>query len=255
MTNEPGDGRQLMRRAQNLAIGFADTGLSQAEEMLRRVSPEGRAQARRERLARARRRNRLIARLALAVLASLVALVALAQVIAPVLSVLAAAAIMVALTLLVLSRAAAQEPGRVALTDAALTRLPAETSAWLAGQRTALPAPAVRLADVLDRRLDELAPQLARLDPREPAADAVRKLVATELPGLVEGWRAVPPSLRAVPQAGGRTPNAQLLDGLRLIDDELARMTEQLSRGALDEVATQGRYLELKYRGDGDLGG
>lgn len=244
-----------MQRAQKVAMGLADTGLSQAEEMLRRVSPEGRAQAQRERLARARRRNRILARLALAALVSLILLVLLAQLVIPAISILAAVAVMVLLTTLVLSRAGTLEHGRVALSDAQLKMLAGEASAWLAGQRRALPAPAARLTDVLDRRLDELAPQLVRLDPGEPAADAVRKLVATELPDLVEGWRTVPPSLRAVPQANGRTPNEQLIDGLALIDGELARMTEQLSRGALDEVATQSRYLELKYRGEAGFSG
>jgi hypothetical protein len=40
-----------------------------------------------------------------------------------------------------------------------------------------------------------------------------------------------------------------------VIDAEVTRMTEQLARGAFDEVATQRRYLELKYDGAGSLGG
>jgi hypothetical protein len=246
---------QIMQRAQKVAIGSVDTGLSQAEEMLRRVSPEGRAQARRERLARAGRRNQLLARLALVALASLGVLIVLAQMVSPAISISAAAAVMVLLTILVLSRAGTLKHGREALSDAPLKTLPSDASAWLAAQRRALPAPAVRLADGLERRLDELAPQLARLDPVEPAANAVKKLVATELPALIEGWRAVPASLRSAPQANGRSPDEQLVDGFALIDEELARMTEQLSRGALDEVATQGRYLELKYGGEAGLRG
>lgn len=240
----------MLRRAQKLAVGFADTGLSHAEEMLRRLSPEGREQARRERAARARRRNRLLARLAFAALASLFVLVLVAQLTVPGIAILAAVATMVLLTALVLTQARPRAPGREALVESQLPGLPAEASVWLAAQRRALPTPAVRLTDMLTRRLDELAPQLERLDPREPAADAVRKLIASELPALVEGWRGVPLSLRGVPQASGRTPDRQLVNGLELIDAELARMTEQLARGALDEVATQGRYLELKYRGE-----
>jgi len=240
----------MMRRAHKLALGFADTGLTQAEEMLRRVSPEGRAQARRERAARNRRRNRLLGQLVLALLASLLVMAMLGEVVSPAIAMVAAASAMVLLTMLIASRARPRAPGREALVGADLSALPAEASVWLAAQRRALPAPALQLTDTLSRRLDELAPQLARLDRREPAGDAVRKLIATELPGLVEGWRGVPVSLRGVPQADGRTPNAQLVEGLQLIDEEVARMTEQLARGALDEVATQGRYLELKYRGD-----
>ena len=257
MTNDGGqsDGNELVRRAHRLAVGFADTGLTQAEEMLRRVSPEGRAQARRERAARARRRNRLLAQLAFAALASLLVLASLSQVIAPAVSVVIAAAVMLALSMLIVARTRPRSPGREALVGVDLAALPTEVSMWMAAQRRSLPAPAVQLTDTLGRRLDDLAPQLARLDPREPAADAVRKLISVELPGLVEGWRGVPLSLRGVPQTDGRTPNALLVEGLALIDAEVSRMTEQLARGALDEVATQGRYLELKYRGDGGLNG
>lgn len=257
MTTESGrgDGEQMIRRAHKLALGFADTGLTQAEEMLRRVSPEGRVQARRERAARARRRNRVLVQLALAALASLLVLAVLAQVVVPAFAIVAATITMVLLTMLIASRARPGSPGREALVGADLSALPGEASVWLAAQRRALPAPALQLTETLTRRLDDLAPQLARLDAREPAAHAVRKLIATELPSLVEGWRGVPLSLRGTPQANGRTPNGQLVNGLQLIDDEVARMTEQLARGALDEVATQGRYLELKYRGDSDLNG
>ena len=43
-----GQGDEIVRRARGVAAGFADVGLTQAEELLRRLSPEGRAQARRE---------------------------------------------------------------------------------------------------------------------------------------------------------------------------------------------------------------
>lgn len=247
---EPTDVEQLVGRAQRLAIGLADTGLTQAEEMLRRVSPEGRAQARREREARRRRQQREMGQFVLVLLPAilLVYLLAMAGLDGPVPAlVVLVSALMLAIHL---SRRRRSTVGAspTALPAVELQRLPAEATAWLDTQRRALPAPALPLADALGHRLAELEPQLARLAPEEPAADAIRKLVATELPALVEGWRGVPPSLRSRPQADGRTPDAQLADGLRLIDGEVARMTEQLARGALDEVATQGRYLELKYR-------
>jgi hypothetical protein len=239
------------RNASAIAAGSAGVGLSQAEEMLRRVSPEGRAQARRERLAQTERRNKLLARLALVALASLATLIIVGQFASFTVAVAAAGAVLVISATVILLRSKPKRQSRGVIAKANLAELPGEVGAWLAGQRRALPAAAVRLTDALDRRLDELGPQLSRLSPAEPAAEAVRKLVATELPALVEGWRGVPPSLRAVPQANGRTPNDQLLGGLRLVDEELERMTRQLARGALDEVATQGRYLELKYRPEG----
>lgn len=254
------NGEDMLRRAHGVALGLADAGLSQAEEMLRRVSPEGRAQARRERQARARRRNRMLARIAVALLVAILILNLLVAAGLPMpvgLALIAAAlagggALLARRQARVGSRTGQRDPAGEALATADLRRLPAQATSWLGDQRRALPAPAVPIADSLGRRLDELTPQLARLSPDEPAADAIRKLVATELPGLVEGWRGVPASLRGVPRADGRTPDAHLLDGLTLIDAEVARMTEQLARGAVDEVATQGRYLELKYRGEGE---
>ena len=44
-------------------------------------------------------------------------------------------------------------------------------------------------------------------------------------------------------------PEKQLLDGLAVVDTELSRMSEQLARGDLERLATQGKYLELKYQG------
>lgn len=242
---EPTGVEQLTARARNLAIGLADTGLTQAEEMLRRVSPEGRAAARREREARARaNRPVVVAGVASALVLGGVSLLGASLVI-----VLAMVLVQMAVIALVWRQTRVRNVSPDILVGRTpLHALPAQASSWLDTQRKALPAPALPLADALGQRLAELEPQLARLSPDEPAADAIRKLVVTELPALVEGWRGVPRSLRSQPQADGRTPDAQLADGLRLIDGEVARMTEQLARGALDEVATQGRYLELKYR-------
>ena len=41
-----------------------------------------------------------------------------------------------------------------------------------------------------------MGPQIARLSPNEPAAQAVKRLLAVELPGLIERHQSVPPSLR-----------------------------------------------------------
>lgn len=245
-----GQGDEMARRARGVAAGLADVGLTRAEELLRRLSPEGRAQARREKEARARRQKRLLFRLALASAASLLVWAVLAAFLVPGAAMAIAAAMMVLLGALIVARADPSVRGRAALAEAALPDLATETTIWLAAQRRGLPAPAVQLADMLSRRLDELAPQTVRLDARSPAADAVRKLIATELPDLVDGWRAVPIHRRSLPQADGRTPDGQLTDGLRLIDAELGRITDQLASGSLNTVAVQKRYLELKY-GDG----
>ncbi len=130
-----------------------------------------------------------------------------------------------------------------------LKALPAQTERWLETQRAALPAPAMSLLDQIGIRLDTLSPQLATLDEGEPAAAEVRKLVGEQLPEFVKGYTRVPAGLRGV-ERNGKTPDAQLLDGLRLIEREIGEMTSQLAEGDLDSLATRGRFLEIKYRGD-----
>jgi hypothetical protein len=143
----------------------------------------------------------------------------------------------------------APEPTPAQMAKSDLPLLPGQTERWLEGQRPALPAPAQRLADEIGIKLEALAPRVAELDPREPAAYELRKLMSEELPELVEGYRKVPEALRRETR-NGSSPDRQLLDGLKVVDEELGRMTETLANGDLNKLATQGRYLELKYRGE-----
>ncbi len=137
-----------------------------------------------------------------------------------------------------------------ALGKTELKALPDRTGRWLDSQRKALPAPAQSLADSIGVRLDILAPQLEMLDEREPAAGEIRRLIANELPELVKGYQRVPANLRR-DGLNGLSPDKQLVEGLSVVDSELQRMSEQLAAGDLNKVATQARYLELKYQGDG----
>ncbi|MEG3087411.1 hypothetical protein [Sphingomonas sp. PB4P5] len=137
-----------------------------------------------------------------------------------------------------------------ALAQVPLKALPLKTEQWLETQRPALPAPAQNLIDGIGVRLEGLAPQLATLDEREPAAAEVRKLVGEQLPELLKGYARVPAALRGV-ERNGKTPNAQLADGLKVIDEQIAGMSAQLAEGDLNLLATRGRYLEIKYREDG----
>lgn len=149
----------------------------------------------------------------------------------------------------ILSWPSPPEPTPQMMAKSELPLLPAQTERWLEAQRPALPAPAQILADEIGVQLAAIAPQLRELDPREPAADAVRKLMAVELPELVDGYRKLPENLRRE-NRNGTSPDKQLVEGLRVVDQELRRMSEQLAGRDLNKLATQGRYLELKYRGE-----
>jgi hypothetical protein len=135
------------------------------------------------------------------------------------------------------------------LAEIPLKALPRSTERWLETQRPALPSPVRGLVDSIGVKLETLTPQLATLDENSPAAMEVRKLVGEQLPELVKGYARVPEPLRRV-ERNGLTPDQQLAQGLQLIDDEIAEMTAQLAQGDLDNLATRGRFLQIKYQGD-----
>lgn len=135
------------------------------------------------------------------------------------------------------------------LAEIPLKALPRSTERWLDTQRPALPSPVRGLVDSIGVKLETLTPQLATLDENSPAATEVRKLIGEQLPELVKGYARVPEPLRRV-ERNGLTPDQQLAQGLQLIDDEIAEMTAQLAQGDLDNLATRGRFLQIKYQGD-----
>jgi hypothetical protein len=129
--------------------------------------------------------------------------------------------------------------------------LPAQTERWLVAQRPQLPAPAVQLVDRIGQRLDMLSPQLARVENDAPEAQEVRKLVGEQLPAFVADYARVPPALRDQ-ERNGRTPDMELVDGLKLIEQEIGDMTQRLAAADLDQLQTRGRFLELKYKDEGE---
>lgn len=158
-------------------------------------------------------------------------------------------ALLIAATLLfaIWPTEAAPTPERLASVD--IKALPAQTERWLDAQRPALPAPAVTLVDRIGLRLETLSPQLAAVDNDGEAAQEVRKLIGEQLPAFVKDYARVPPSLRTTAR-NGRSPDAELVAGLSLIEQEIAEMTARLAQSDLDTLSTRGRFLELKYKDD-----
>jgi hypothetical protein len=161
------------------------------------------------------------------------------------------AILLIAATLAFATLPAGASPEVEQLGQVPLKALPRTTEAWLDTQRRALPAPLLGLVDSIGVKLEVLAPQLALLDEGAPAAFEVRKLIGEQLPELVKGYTRVPEPLRRV-ERNGLTPDQQLAQGLQVIDDEIGEMSAQLAQGDLDLLATRGRYLQIKYQGDGE---
>ncbi len=137
-------------------------------------------------------------------------------------------------------------PSLEKLREVKLSELADHTLAWLVDQRNRLPRQAIRSVERIGYDLDQLSPQLARLEDNGPAAAEVRKLLGEHLPTLVESYTSIPDRLRQIPHAGS-TPQEQLVDGLDIISREIETLTRQISAGELDRLAIRGRYLELRY--------
>lgn len=237
-------------------MATSDDIIEHAADFLRRISPEGRAASRRRRERRKAAFRRIAKRLVLVSVLILAGTIAAGIVLGPIglngVLIMILAMVLAWTAVLMTGRSAEPTPERLATSD--LAQLPQQTEAWLDKQRPALPAPAQRQIDQLALSLEAIAPQLAALDPRLPEAIEVRRLIGDELPELVRGYQRVPPSLRREPLNGGPSPDRQLVDGLGTIGEEIARMNARLAAGDLKALATQNRFLEIKYRGDGEMG-
>nr|WP_245405847.1 hypothetical protein [Sphingobium sp. Sx8-8] len=228
--------------------------MADAEAVLRRHSERGQSLSAR---ARQRRNAALMRKVKYAFWAVAAVLIAsaVAGFIAPIgiTGVMVALGIMIAAVLLIGLLPGERRVRTEALAEARLTALPLQTEIWLENQRKALPAPAVTLVDSIGVKLETLAPQLERLGEQDPAAQEIRKLLSDHLPELVTGYQSIPEPLRRE-ERNGRVPEKQLIEGLGVIDAEIARMSENLASGDLDKLAVQNRFLELKYQEAKELG-
>ncbi|OHD03537.1 MAG: hypothetical protein A3H25_08545 [Sphingomonadales bacterium RIFCSPLOWO2_12_FULL_63_15] len=232
----------------------SDRVLADAEAVLRRHSERGQSLSAR---ARQRRNAGLMRKVKYAFWAVLAVVLgsAVAGFVLPlgITGVMIALGVMIAALLLIALLPTETKVKSEALAQTPLTALPLQTEIWLENQRKALPAPAITLVDSIGVKLETLAPQLERLDPQDPAAQDVRRLLSDHLPELVTGYQSIPQPMRRE-ERNGRVPEQQLIDGLGVIDAEIARMSEQLASGDLNKLATQNRFLELKYQEAKELG-
>jgi hypothetical protein len=146
-------------------------------------------------------------------------------------------------------------PQLIASTGVGIAELPGQTAEWLDHHRELLPRPAEARVVAIIRELRALDPQVKNLDPRTPGVPELRRLLAEELPDLIQGYQRIPVALQKEPQLGGASPAERLVDALGTVEEQLARAGRRLATDDLHALATQQRYLELKYKDGGDKGG
>ncbi|KQN93758.1 hypothetical protein ASE95_02200 [Sphingomonas sp. Leaf231] len=166
----------------------------------------------------------------------------------------AVAALILAMTMLVLFAPATPVPTAELIAKSELKALPAQAARWLDARRPTLPAPALTVLNQLDTRLDMLGVQVAALDEDGPMADEIRRLVGEQLPGFVEDYARVPAAMRTRAR-NGTTPDQQLVEGLAVIERELGEISERLAQGDLDALDAKRRFLTIKYEEDAPSGG
>lgn len=236
-----------------------DDQIARARATMERISAEyrggdrgGRGQAsRRARQRQVRDLGRRMTRIAIAVAAILTVTTVIGLVVGGI-GIMGALAMIVAIVAAVLffgARSTERPVSFERLAQSDVQALPAQTERWLAQQRPLLPAPAVQLVDRIGQRLETLSPQLARVENDTPEAQEVRKLIGEQLPAFVADYERVPAGLRGQ-ERHGRTPDMELIDGLKLIEQEIGDMTQRLAAADLDQLQTRGRFLELKYKDD-----
>ncbi|GGE10789.1 hypothetical protein GCM10011529_16490 [Polymorphobacter glacialis] len=143
------------------------------------------------------------------------------------------------------------EPEPRNLGEAAPAALPAATDAWLDRRRRELPRLAAPQVDAISAKLATLETQLAAASPADPVAQDLQRLLGKHLPELVERYTRVPAEQRArTLDDDGRTIETTLIDGLKVVDAELARASDALAAADRDAMVVHGKFLESRYNGD-----
>ena len=112
-----------------------------------------------------------------------------------------------------------------------------------------LPAPArTHLANIL-AAVAGIEPKLRQIDPNTPSVISVRQILADYIPATLTAYAALPPRVRATTRLGdGRTAEAQITDQLAVLEKQMDDVADNLSRGDLDALEVQGRFLDEKFQ-------
>ena len=132
--------------------------------------------------------------------------------------------------------------------------LPAQADRWLDSRRAELPRLAAPTLDRISAQLNVIGPQLAAVPEMNPLAQDVSRLLNKHLPELVERYTKVPAGMRTQPDSdGGPSIEKRLVEGLKTVEGELARVSESLSRDDKDAFLVKNQFLEDRYKADGEV--
>jgi hypothetical protein len=107
--------------------------------------------------------------------------------------------------------------------------------------------------DVLERvrrieaLLAEAEPLLARGGATDEAAFSLRETRTRYLPDTINAYLDVPPSLRAQPDAGGKTPDERLAAQLEHLERAVAQRLRDVAANRTDGVAANERFLTERF--------
>ncbi|WP_324750537.1 hypothetical protein SH591_03460 [Sphingomonas sp. LY54] len=148
------------------------------------------------------------------------------------------------------------EPKRVAYSEQMPTKqVVQQLDSYLVRQRAALPAPAARRVDAIGSQLPLLEAKLASVDPLDPLAQDARRLMGKHLPDLIERYERVPAAYRHERDGEGLTVDERLVTSLDAAQNALGEIGARLAKQDLDAFETQGRFIESRYKSDGEIKG
>lgn len=138
--------------------------------------------------------------------------------------------------------------------DVSNTIMLARFDSYLTRMRSQLPPKARAEIDAIHKLVPEFRKSLSRVPNLDPHAQEARRLMSKHLPGLIERYTHVPPSLRDSIDGEGMSVDERLVDGLRAGREALAELSRDIAKADINAFETQGRFIASRY-GDknGDL--
>jgi hypothetical protein len=132
--------------------------------------------------------------------------------------------------------------------SAPVADLPADLRRLARDVSPQLPVAAQRhLANIL-AAVSGIEPRLREIDPAHPSVTAVRQIMADYIPTTLRAYGELPPRVRSATRLNdGRTADEQITAQLALLETQMDRVADTLSRGDLDALEAQGRFLDEKF--------